>query len=192
MNKKKLWLIPAISIPVILIIALLVVLFFQYIRIAQEAPTIELEIYDGPDYIESENMCYYRVEAVASGKPDPEITFSDDDNVRLLGTHRLEVAVEAGKSYDLTATASNSSGTATFTINLSGECGQEAAGQEIAEEEIAVEETTGMSAEEPEPEPELATETEPEPEPEPELEPEPEPEPEPAVAVEEPWTDLCR
>ncbi len=188
MNNKKLWLIPAILITIILVIVLAVVLFFQ-LRVGVEAPVIELEVYDGPDYSESDNMCYYRVEAIASGNPDPEITFSDDDNVRQLDSDRIEVAIEAGKSYELTAIATNSKGTATATITLKGEYGEEVAEEEegIAEE-IAVEETTESVDEEPvtEPEPEPATEPEPEPATEPETEPEPaaELEPEPPVASE--------
>ena len=68
-----------------------------------EAPTLELEIYDGPDYSESDNMYYYRVEATATGMPEPEIEFAQDDNVNLLGTGRVEVGVEVEDSYTLTA-----------------------------------------------------------------------------------------
>ena len=92
-----------------------------------EAPTLELEIYDGPDYSESDNMCYYRVEAKATGMPEPEIEFDDDDNVTSLGSGRVEVGVEAGDTYTLTATAKNSAGTASVSIVLEGECGEESA-----------------------------------------------------------------
>ena len=92
-----------------------------------EAPTLELEIYDGPDYSESDNMCYYRVEAKATGMPESEIEFDEDDNVTLLGSGRVEVGVEVGDTYTLTATATNSAGTATVSIVLEGECGVESA-----------------------------------------------------------------
>ena len=88
-----------------------------------EVPTLELEIYDGPDYSESDGMCYYRIEAISKGTPAPAIEFADDDNVEVIGTGRVEVAVEEGDSYTLTATATNSAGTATVSIVLDGDCG---------------------------------------------------------------------
>ncbi len=88
-----------------------------------EAPTIELEIYDGPDYSEPDNICYYRVEAIATGIPAPEIVFDDDNNVNLIGSGRVEVGIEVGDSYTLTATAKNSAGTAAVSIELVGDCG---------------------------------------------------------------------
>ena len=90
-----------------------------------EDPTLELEIYDGPDYSESDNMCYYRVEAIATGMPAPEIEFDEGDNVSSLGSGRVEVGVEIGDTYTLTATAKNSAGAATFSIILEGGCGEE-------------------------------------------------------------------
>jgi hypothetical protein len=103
--------------------------------IEREAPSVELEIYDGPDYSESDNMCYYRIEAIVSGTPDPEIEFDTDDNVSPLGSSRVEVGVEAGNSYTLTVTATNIAGTSTASIILSGECGEQVAEVEVAEEE---------------------------------------------------------
>ena len=93
--------------------------------IAGEAPAIELEVYDGPDYSESDDICYYRVEATATGFPDPEVTFEDDDNVNPLGSGRVEVGVEVGDSYTLTATVTNPSGTASASITLLWEYGEE-------------------------------------------------------------------
>ncbi len=105
-----------------------------------EAPALELEIYDGPDYSESDDMCYYRVEATATGFPDPVIEFDDDDNVDLLGSGRVEVGVEVGESYTLTATATNSAGTAAVSIILVGECSEIATADEEADDEAADEE----------------------------------------------------
>ena len=34
-----------------------------------ETPKIRLEIYDGPNYSESDDMCYYKVEAIVTGMP---------------------------------------------------------------------------------------------------------------------------
>ncbi len=142
-----------------------------------ETPTIELEVYDGPDYSESDDMCYYRVEAVLTGSPEPEVEFSADDNVSLIGTNRVEVGVDIGDLYDLTATAENLAGAASATVTLEGQCGEEVAEEEEAEEEEE-EEPEEPEPEEPEPEEPEPEEPEPE-EPEPE-EPEPE-EPEPEV-----------
>ncbi len=114
-----------------------------------EAPTLEMEIYDGPDYSESDNMCYYRVEATATGMPDPEIEFGEDDNVDPLGSGRVEVGVEPGESYTLTATATNSAGTATVSIVLVGECSEAATDEEeTADDEADEEETADEEAEE--------------------------------------------
>jgi hypothetical protein len=94
------------------------------IGVQSEAPTIKLEIYDGPDYLESDNMCYYKLEATVTGIPDPEVEFVAGDNVKPLGSSRVEVGVDTGGSYSLTATATNSAGTATFSITLEGGCGE--------------------------------------------------------------------
>ncbi|MCK5567139.1 MAG: hypothetical protein KAI62_04455 [Actinomycetia bacterium] len=113
-----------------------------------EAPTLELEIYDGPDYSESDDMCYYRVEAVATGMPEPEIKFDDDNNVNPLGSGRVEVGAEVGDTYTLTATATNSAGTATVSIILVGECGEEDADADAAVDADADEEVADEEAEE--------------------------------------------
>ncbi len=119
MQNKKLLLIFAV------ITSICLVSISAQCGIKREAPTVELQIYDGPDYSESEGVCYYRVEAVVEGNPDPEVEFSDDDNVESLGSGRAEVGVEVGDSYTLVATATNLAGTATSSIVLSGECSEE-------------------------------------------------------------------
>ncbi len=122
--------------------------------ISTESPVVELQIYDGPDYSESDDTCYYRVEAIVSGTPDPEVEFSGDDNIELLGSDKAEVRVEAGDSYTLVVTAANLAGTATASIILQGECGkemaegEEEAGEEGTGEEAEGEEEAGEEAEE--------------------------------------------
>jgi hypothetical protein len=90
--KKKLSLIPVI----ITILSIALVSMSLQCGAGGEAPAVELEIYDGPEFSESDNMCYYRVEAKASGDPEPEIEFSSDDNVNNIGSGRVEVGVEVG------------------------------------------------------------------------------------------------
>ena len=121
----------------------------------EETPTIELEIYDGPNYSESYDMCVYYIVAViyipvapiqgslATGNPEPEIDFSKDDNVEELGSGRgVKVSVKVGESYTLIAT--NSEGTASDSITLLGECREEVAEEgEAGEEEPAEEEEPG-------------------------------------------------
>ncbi len=93
---------------------------------AGEAPAIELEIYDGPDYSIIDHLCYFYVAAIpvptVTGSPEPEIDFSKDDNVEELGSGRgVKVGVKPGESYTLTATAANRYGTASVSIVLEGE-----------------------------------------------------------------------
>lgn len=167
MRKLKFSLIPALCFTILLLTV------SCQCSLVGEAPLIELEIYDGPDYVESEDMVFYRVEAMASGTPEPEITFSEDDQVRLLAKDRVEVAVKAGSSYELTATAANSRGTATVTISLMGEYEKEPA-LPAAQESTESQAETTLAETEPE-----VTAEEPEPEEEPEEEPLPEEEAEP-------------
>ncbi|MCJ7666648.1 MAG: hypothetical protein MUO59_07935 [Actinobacteria bacterium] len=45
-----------------------------------EAPTIELEIYEGPLYSQSDNICFCRIKANVTGTPSPNVEFSRDDS----------------------------------------------------------------------------------------------------------------
>ena len=82
-------------------------------------------------------MCYYKVEAIVTGMPEPEIEFDVDDNIDLIGNGRVEVFVEKGESYTLTATATSLHSTTSVSIPLRGECVEEvAAKEEVVEEEI--------------------------------------------------------
>jgi len=142
--KKKLQLIPVF----ITIISIVLVSLSLQCGAGGEAPEVELEIYDGPDFSESEKMCYYRIEALVTGEPEPEVKFSSDDNVRNIGSDKVEVGVEVGDSYNLKVTANNSEGTATTSIVLSGECGKEVAEEEEEEEEASGEEEATPEEEE--------------------------------------------
>jgi hypothetical protein len=109
-----------------------------------ETPTLQLKIVKGPDFSEPDNICLYQIEAIVTGTPDPEIEFATGDNVSLLSPDLVEVSVDMGGSYILTATATNDSGTATASVTLSGQCGEEAREEEVTEEEAA-EETPGQN-----------------------------------------------
>lgn len=106
----------------------------------EEVPTLELEVYDGPDYSESDNMCYYRVEAKTTGMPDPEIVFEDEDNISLISSDRVKVGVKPGDSYTLSVIAANSAGSANFSIILKGECDELPSEIELVEEDTSAEE----------------------------------------------------
>ena len=45
-----------------------------------KAPTITLEIYQGSTYSTEDDLCYYRVEAIVTGTPTPDVEFSKDDS----------------------------------------------------------------------------------------------------------------
>ncbi len=154
MQKKKLLLIFAIA------TAICLISISAQCGIKREAPTVELQIYDGPDYSESDNMCYYRVEAIFTGTPEPEIEFNTDNNVNPLGSDKVEVGVEVGDSYTLVVTATNLAGTATASITLLGECGAEAAQEETTEETTEEEGTEEVAEEEEETTEETAEEEE--------------------------------
>jgi len=87
-----------------------------------EAPTIKLEIFEGPLYSPSDDICYYRVKAVTTGKPSPTVKFSKDDSLGNLGAKKAQVNIHRGESYTLTATAKNSEGEDTASLALTWGC----------------------------------------------------------------------
>ena len=90
-----------------------------------EAPTIKLEIYEGPTYFAADDICYYRVKAVVTGKPAPTIKFSKDDSGGAWGTKKAQVNIHRGETYTLTATAKNSEGEDNASLTLKWGCVQE-------------------------------------------------------------------
>lgn len=87
----------------------------------EEAPTIELEIYEGPLYSQSDDVCYYRIKANVTGTPDVE--FSKDDSNGYWGEYKAQVNLNSPtETYTLIANATNSEGTATDSINLDWGC----------------------------------------------------------------------
>jgi hypothetical protein len=95
------------------------------------APTIEIEIYEGPIYDSSAEVCYYRIKATVTGNPTPEVSFSRDDSNGATGRYRVQISLKKNEEYTLTATAENSEGKATDSITLTWGCGSE---QEAASE----------------------------------------------------------
>jgi len=88
-----------------------------------ETPAIELEIYEGPIYSQSDNVCFYRVKANVTGNPTPEVKFSKDDSNGAWGEFKTQVNLyNPADTYNLIATATNSEGTATSAITLNWEC----------------------------------------------------------------------
>ncbi len=89
----------------------------------KEAPTITLEIYEGPIYSSSDNVCYYRIKAVVTGDPTPSVVFSKDDSGGAWGSKKVQINLgDPTETYTLTATATNSEGSATDSMALSWGC----------------------------------------------------------------------
>lgn len=90
---------------------------------SENLPTIKLEIYEGPLYSKGDDICYYRVRAITAGEPEPEVNFSKDDSLGWLGPGKAQVNLKRdGGSYTLTATASNSKGSASDSLTLMWSC----------------------------------------------------------------------
>ncbi len=90
---------------------------------ARTPPTIELEIYEGPTYVEADDVCYYRIAAIITGDPAPEVEFSKDDSEGSLGEGKTQVNLyDTSDTYTLTATATNPVGNDTASIDLSWGC----------------------------------------------------------------------
>lgn len=82
------------------------------------APTIKLEIYEGPVYSSADDVYYYRIKATVTGNPSPDISFSRDDSRGAWGKYIAQVNLKRGETYNLIAKATNSEGYATAAINL--------------------------------------------------------------------------
>lgn len=102
-------------------------------------PTIELRIFDGPEY--KTGFCVYRVEAVVTGFPKPKVSFTKDDSRGSAGEYKCQVNLESPQEpYLLEATATNSSGEVISQLLLEWGCEQEFEEYSETEQEPVVEE----------------------------------------------------
>jgi hypothetical protein len=95
-------------------------------------PTIDLEIYKGPIFSEADGVCYYRIRAIVTGNPSPDVDFSKDDSGG--AWEPLEVQINLNNptdTYNLTAKASNSKGEDTDSITLDWGCNRKPVISEI-------------------------------------------------------------
>ena len=91
---------------------------------ASGAPTINLEIFEGPTYSAGDDICYYRVKATVTGDPAPTVSFSKDDSGGVWGPLKTQVNLTRNTpNYTLTAMATNSAGQAMNSITLNWGCG---------------------------------------------------------------------
>ncbi|HAJ94915.1 MAG TPA: hypothetical protein DCP02_01660 [Actinobacteria bacterium] len=89
-----------------------------------EAPTINLVIYEGPIYSTAgDGVCYYRIRADVTGKPNPDVVFSKDDSDDSWGSKKVQINInDPSDSYTLTATATNSEDSDSDSITLTWGC----------------------------------------------------------------------
>ena len=100
-----------------------------------EAPTLKLEISEGPIFSEEDQICYHEIEAIVTGTPEPDIEFTLDDYVSLLTTEKAKVVLnDSSDTYTFSATATNSEGSTSASINLSWGCEEDVVGKEDMEE----------------------------------------------------------
>ncbi len=103
-----------------------------------QTPTLNLEIYEGPTYSADDEVCYYRVEAIITGNPVPDVDFSKDDSGGAWGNKKCQVNLnDPSETYTLIAKATNSEGYATDSLILTWGC--EAEPTEETEEDIIFE-----------------------------------------------------
>jgi len=88
-----------------------------------EAPAISLEIYEGPLYSSADDVCYWRVKAIITGKPSPTVEFNRDDSGGAWGSKKAQVNLgDPSETFTLTANATNSEGGAKDSIVLTWKC----------------------------------------------------------------------
>jgi len=81
-------------------------------------PGVSLQIILGPEYAQENSVCYWRIKAVVSGNPAPEIKFSRDDSNGSWGPDIVQVNLSEGQSYTLICDIKNSEGSASSSLTL--------------------------------------------------------------------------
>ena len=92
-------------------------------------PKISLKIYQDATYSAADDVCYYRIQANVKGDPSPDIIWSEDESKGSFGNKIAQVNLNRGETYELTATATNTAGSATSSMTLSWKCD----GEEVAD-----------------------------------------------------------
>jgi len=82
------------------------------------SPSVSLEIILGPEYVQDNQVCYWRIKAVVSGNPSPEIKFSKDDSNGSWGKNISQVNLSEGQSYTLVCDVKNSEGSASSSLTF--------------------------------------------------------------------------
>jgi hypothetical protein len=106
-------------IAILFLLALIIYISLKDIFISpQVAPTIELEIVEGPLLIEETGLYRFVVKASVSGNPEPEVVFNRNDGIGETAKNHSLLLLEAGDIFMLEAAASNSKGTAETALEL--------------------------------------------------------------------------
>ena len=86
-------------------------------------PSVKLIIYEGPEYSKDDDICYYRIEAIVEGYPEPTIEFSRDDSGGAFGNNIAQINLYSSTElYTLTVRVENQSGFAEDSIELTWGC----------------------------------------------------------------------
>ncbi len=83
------------------------------------APEISLELMG--EQLFEEGSYRFEIEAMVTGKPVPEVSFSRDDSAGEAGENRAWILLAPGEQYTLTAIAENSAGQASAELELKAE-----------------------------------------------------------------------
>ena len=82
----------------------------------KDMPEISLELVE--EQLQEDGSSRFEVEALVTGNPLPEVTFSRDDSGGEAGANRVWILLEPGERYTLTAEAKSPAGSATAQIEL--------------------------------------------------------------------------
>ena len=90
-----------------------------------EAPTIDLVIYEGLSYSAVDDVCYYRIKADTTGKPKPDTVFNRNDSNGAQELDKVQINIAREQTFNLQAKAKNLESEANDTIKLNCGCGEE-------------------------------------------------------------------